>query len=194
MKNKTERKNEIIRTSINLMYLKGYNGTSVKEITDAAGIPKGSFYNYFKDKEQYAIDAINYYEQYLTLKASEVLTNKELKPLDRIKEFFKLSIKNLREKNLKYGCFVGNLTQEMGDVSQLISNAASKVDETKARLIKENLLEAYQNKELKKEIDSEILANFILNSWQGALVRMKMNSNKRPLDDFYSVLCNTLLR
>jgi len=194
MKNKTERKNEIIRTSINLMYLKGYNGTSVKEITDAAGIPKGSFYNYFKDKEQYAIDAINYYEQYLTLKASEVLTNKELKPLDRIKEFFKLSIKNLREKNLKYGCFVGNLTQEMGDVSQLISNAASKVDETKARLIKENLLEAYQNKELKKEIDLEILANFILNSWQGALVRMKMNSNKRPLDDFYSVLCNTLLR
>lgn len=194
MKNKTERKNEIIRTSINLMYLKGYNGTSVKEITDAAGIPKGSFYNYFKDKEQYAIDAINYYEQYLTLKASEVLTNKELKPLDRIKEFFKLSIKNLREKNLKYGCFVGNLTQEMGDVSQLISNAASKVDETKARIIKENLLEAYQNKELKKEIDLEILANFILNSWQGALVRMKMNSNKRPLDDFYSVLCNTLLR
>ena len=194
MKNKTERKNEIIRTSINLMYLKGYNGTSVKEITDAAGIPKGSFYNYFKDKEQYAIDAINYYEQYLTLKASEILTNKDLKPLDRIKEFFKLSIKNLREKNLKYGCFVGNLTQEMGDVSQLISNAASKVDETKARLIKENLLEAYQNKELKKEIDLETLANFILNSWQGALVRMKMNSNKGPLDDFYSVLCNTLLR
>ena len=194
MKNKTERKNEIIRTSINLMYLKGYNGTSVKEITDAAGIPKGSFYNYFKDKEQYAIDAINYYEQYLTLKASEILTNKDLKPLDRIKEFFKLSIKNLKEKNLKYGCFVGNLTQEMGDVSQLISNAASKVDETKARLIKENLLEAYQNKELKKEIDLETLANFILNSWQGALVRMKMNSNKGPLDDFYSVLCNTLLR
>lgn len=194
MKNKTDRKNEIIRTSINLMYLKGYNGTSVKEITDAAGIPKGSFYNYFKDKEQYAIDAINYYEQYLTLKASEILTNKDLKPLDRIKEFFKLSIKNLKEKNLKYGCFVGNLTQEMGDVSQLISNAASKVDETKARLIKENLLEAYQNKELKKEIDLESLANFILNSWQGALVRMKMNSNKGPLDDFYSVLCNTLLR
>ena len=61
MKNKKMRKDEIIKASIDLMYLKGYNGTSVKDITDAAGIPKGSFYNYFEDKEQYAIDALHHY-------------------------------------------------------------------------------------------------------------------------------------
>ena len=194
MKNKTERKNEIIKASIDLMYLKGYNGTSVKDITDAAGIPKGSFYNYFKDKEQYAIDAINYYDQHTTSKITGMLTNKDLKPLDRIKEFFRLGIETVKERGLKCGCFVGNLTQEMGDVNELISAAAAKVDGTKVGLIQKNLLEAYQNGEFKKKRDLETLANFILNSWQGALVRMKMDSNERPLDDFYTVLCEIILK
>ncbi len=61
MDKRTEKKNRIISDSIDLMYLKGYNATSVKDITDAAGIPKGSFYNYFEGKEQYAIEALKYY-------------------------------------------------------------------------------------------------------------------------------------
>jgi len=194
MKNKTEKKNEILEASIYLMYLKGYNGTSVKDITDAAGIPKGSFYNYFKDKEQYAIDAINYYDQHISFKIAKMLTNKALSPLDRIKEFFRLGILNVKKQDMKYGCFIGNITQEMGDVNELISAAAAKVDKTRIKLIQENLLEAYQNKELKKEIDLETLANFILNNWQGALVRMKMDSNERPLDDFYTILCEIILK
>ena len=52
MDKREEKKNRIINSSIHLMYLKGYNGTSIKDITDAAKIPKGSFYNYFKDKEK----------------------------------------------------------------------------------------------------------------------------------------------
>ena len=61
MDKKQVKKNEILKKSIEVMYLKGYNGTSVQDITDAAGIPKGSFYNYFKNKEHYAVDALRYY-------------------------------------------------------------------------------------------------------------------------------------
>ncbi|MCF7958558.1 MAG: TetR/AcrR family transcriptional regulator [Phycisphaerae bacterium] len=57
-------KDEIINASIRLTHFKGYKDTSVKDITDAAGIPKGPFYGHFEDKEHYALDALNdcYYE------------------------------------------------------------------------------------------------------------------------------------
>ena len=51
-----EKKQDILDKSADIMYLKGYNATGVQEIADAAGIPKGSFYNYFDNKEQFAIE------------------------------------------------------------------------------------------------------------------------------------------
>jgi len=52
-----ERKNEIIDTAQNLFLTKGYSACSVAEIIDAIGIAKGTFYHYFKSKEE-VLDAI----------------------------------------------------------------------------------------------------------------------------------------
>lgn len=52
-----ERKNEIIDTAQNLFMTKGYSACSVAEIIDAIGIAKGTFYHYFKSKEE-VLDAI----------------------------------------------------------------------------------------------------------------------------------------
>lgn len=189
---KTERKKEIIKDSIELMYLKGYNATSVKEITDAAGIPKGSFYNYFKDKKDYAIEALNYYHYDMAHEAVFILTDSSLKPVDRIKGFFNVRIEFLVAKNFKYGCFVGNLTQEMGDVDELIAKATSKISKELELNIYKNLVEAKESQGLKLEIDLKLLASIILSTWQGALVRMKMEANRSVLDDFSEFLNEVL--
>lgn len=187
-KTKIKRKKEIIKDSISLMYLKGYNATSVKEITDAAKIPKGSFYNYFKDKEDYALEALNYYHYDMVHESVLILTDKKLKPLNRIKEFFKDRIKFLKAEKFKYGCFVGNLTQEMGDVDELIAKKTSQISSELEATIYDNLVEAKESKTLKLDIDLRLLASTILSAWQGALVRMKMNNGQSVLDDFSKFL------
>ncbi len=195
MNKNVERKNEIINASINLMHLKGYNGTSVKDITDAAGIPKGSFYNHFKDKEHYALDAINYYYSEILTKLQSILINQKLEPLDRIKEFFKYGISWFDRQDVKCGCFVGNMTQEMGVVSELISATTAKIHSEMESRIHKNLVEAYENKVLKKKKQNlKTLASFILSSWQGSLLRMKVTSDRTVLDSFYSVLTEELLK
>jgi len=188
------RKNEIIDASINLMYLKGYNGTSVKDITDAAGIPKGSFYNHFKNKEHYAVDAINYFYFKSLNEYVSTLRNQDLDPLDRIKEFFRCVMYWLKQQDMNLGCFVGNMTQEMGNISKLISDAVAKINGELEATIYENLLEAYENNDLKTELDLKTLAGFIISSWQGSILRMKETSNRTSLDFFYTVLNNDLLR
>ena len=194
MDKKTTKKNEIINASINLMYLHGYNGTSVKDITDAAGIPKGSFYNYFQDKEHYAVDALYYYYSERIAAFHAILFNKKKKPLDRIKEFFKTGISLAEKQDYKEGCFLGNMTQEMGNISELIADAAANIQNEIVSMIHKNLVEASENKELKTKQNLNTIANFIITSWQGALLRMKVSNDLKVLDDFYTVVTENLLK
>lgn len=47
-----ETKENIVNATLKLFSEKGYDGTSIKDITDLAGIPKSLFYHYFKSKEE----------------------------------------------------------------------------------------------------------------------------------------------
>ena len=45
-------RNAILEAGTKLFIERGYNGCSVQDITEAAGVPKGSFYNHFASKEE----------------------------------------------------------------------------------------------------------------------------------------------
>lgn len=175
------------------MYGNGYHGTSVKDITDAAGIPKGSFYNYFEDKEHYAVDALDYYINVMRKPQMEMFDNKDLNPIERILSYFRDRIEQLENKGLRYGCLAGNLIEEMGDNSIIISEAADKVDKIVLNNIIKNLEEARELNLIKTKSDLNILASFIVSSWQGSMLRMKLKNNKITLDEFIIVLEDKLI-
>ncbi|MEL7434720.1 MAG: TetR/AcrR family transcriptional regulator, partial [Chloroflexota bacterium] len=58
---KKDKKQEILQHGFEVMYAKGYHATSIQDIADAAHMPKGSFYHYFKTKELFTVDAISLY-------------------------------------------------------------------------------------------------------------------------------------
>lgn len=194
MDKKTIKRNQIIDASIELMYLKGYNGTSVKDITDAAGIPKGSFYNYFNDKEDYVLYAMRYFESEMSNKFLASMEDRSIGPLERIKKSFKERIESAKKNGLNYGCFIGNIAQEMGNTNVEISRQAREIDERRVEAVYANLMEAFENGELRKEINLKVLSDAIITGWQGSQLRMKMNKNEEALDDFYIVLCEILLK
>jgi TetR/AcrR family transcriptional repressor of nem operon len=188
MNNKDFRKNKVLEKSIGIMHLKGFNATGVQEIVDAAGIPKGSFYNYFDSKEDYAIQALQFYISKIKESSLKILGNVELDPAERIKTFYGVNIKYFESNDFKFGCFVGNLTEEMGDISSEISNIAEEIHQEVADAIC-ICLDAISDQDGKiASIDTKVLANFITNSWQGAMLRMKSSKNSDPLKAFYAVI------
>lgn len=194
MNKKKLKKQEIIEKSIHVMFEKGYNGTGVKDLTDAAGIPKGSLYNYFKSKEDYAKEALYFYYNEMSKEIFNILADKDLKPLDRIKNFYGTMIEDFEdESNCNLGCFVGNLTQEMGGVSELLAEVTNKIHDEIAQKIKSCLEEAVEKEDLAKEKNADILSQFIVSSWQGSLLRIKASKTKDSLDNFYKVLVEVLL-
>lgn len=59
-------KDQILEKSIELFLHKGYNGTTIKDITDAVNITKGAFYWHFKSKEELLETIVSFYESSFT--------------------------------------------------------------------------------------------------------------------------------
>lgn len=192
---KTMKKNEIIRKSIHVIFEKGYNGTGVKDLTDAAGIPKGSLYNYFENKEDYLKEALYLYYNEMSAKQFNILANKSLAPLDRIKNFYATMIEDFEDEcNCRFGCFVGNITQEMGGVSKVIRGVTNEIHTEIVQKMKINLAEAVEKGDLPQDKDVDALAEFMVSSWQGALLRIKASHDKKIVDNFYKILVEVLLK
>lgn len=192
---KTMKKNEIIRKSIHVIFEKGYNGTGVKDLTDAAGIPKGSLYNYFENKEDYLKEALNLYYNEMSQKQFSILSDKNLEPLDRIKNFYSTMIEDFEdESNCKFGCFVGNITQEMSGVNKVIQKVTNEIHNEIVQIIKGCLVEAVEKGDLPKDKNTSDLAEFMVSSWQGALLRTKASNNTKIVENFYKILVEVLLK
>ena len=58
---KQTNKENLLSQGVSLLMQQGYHGTGLKEILDAVQIPKGSFYNYFGSKENFAAEVIEHY-------------------------------------------------------------------------------------------------------------------------------------
>ena len=84
VKEHDERKNEIIKTSAALFSEKGYDKCSVNDILNAVGIAKGTFYYYFKSKEDVLDAAIEYVSEQVLEQVQKVANQKELSPVDRM--------------------------------------------------------------------------------------------------------------
>ena len=176
------------------MYLKGYNATGIQELADAANIPKGSFYNYFKSKEDFAIDVMDSYCAMGCQLMSEILEDKSISPLKRIERLFSEMIEHFtKDEKFQKGSFVGNLCQEMGDTNKHISKAAERCFNHFKEPIIKILREAQDAGEISRSLDINDLAEFMMNSKEGALLRMKSSKNAKPLKVFQDMIMNLLM-
>src|SRR5437870_3897626 len=113
------KKDYLIDAGLTVMATRGYNGTSIKDIVDAAEVPKGSFYTYFKSKEDFAIAALEKVADERMQKGRKLLSDRDIAPLERLTLYFTESINRI-EAELNGGCFIGNMCQEMSDSSEAI--------------------------------------------------------------------------
>lgn len=193
VKRKIDRE-DILKAGLELMQLHGYAATGIKDITDRVNIPKGSFYNHFKSKEEFGLEIIDFYMSKVAAHLIKMLRDEKIKPLKRIKLALEADAsyqKNMNE--CKLGCMLGNFCQELGDVddafNKAISNAFSEM-----KLAFENCVqEAMDNKDFSSDNNSGQLADYIINGWQGALLRMKAERNTKSLELFVKILFDKIL-
>lgn len=186
---------DILNAGLDLMFLQGYNGTGIKDITDRIEIPKGSFYNHFSSKEEFALEVVkNYCDNGIKL-YQQTLLKSDLPPLERVDEFFKKITENYRASyEYKLGCIMSNFSAELSDTNEKFRSLLDQEFDRCESIIAECLQQAQAEGSLDKDLDIQHLAGYILNGWHGALVRMKSTGNVKPLEVFRAVTIGLLLK
>lgn len=185
---------DILKAGLELMFHQGYNATGIKEITDSISIPKGSFYNHFESKEEFALELVKAYCNNGAKMYEARFLAPSVPPLKRFEGFFDTLIENYAEKmDYKLGCVMSNFSAEMSDVNEnfrvLLDEEFNRCQSIMAQCLKE----AQEDGSLDKDADANKLAGFILNGWHGALVRMKSTGNATPLETFRDLTMNKIL-
>ncbi len=182
------KKDQILQAGLELMKLHGYNGTSVKDIVDAAGVPKGSFYNYFDSKQSFATDALEVVAAEDERMTREMMASVGGSPLTQLQGYFELAADHFCAGDFRQGCFFGNMAQEMSDSNEVIRDAVGRIMRRKTESIGRILDAALEAGEIRADADTLQLAEFVFNAWEGTLMRMKASRGREPLQAFLQTL------
>ena len=189
----TTTRERILEAGAAIVHAKGFNNTGLKEVLDASGVPKGSFYFYFKNKEAFGLELIDHHLAFFAANPGALLMDRDKPPLERLGNFIDWFREFYRDKGFCLGCPVGNLIQEMSDLSPPFREKLGKAMEGLNRGMAQVLAEAKERGHLGPDLDPESTARFIIWAWQGALMFMKLVNTEEPLITLKQTIFSRLL-
>ena len=177
------------------MLERGYHNTGIHDVLAAAGVPKGSFYHHFKNKEDFGLQVVGRYADDGYAEIDRVLGDKRHPPLVRLQRLFEGFRADYERRFCRDGCLLGNLGQEMADINDTFRDRIkSQFDRWTARIAL-CLDEAVVSGDLRADVDTTMLAGTVLDAYEGALLRMKVVKSTAPVQAFLHVYFEkTLMR
>jgi TetR/AcrR family transcriptional regulator, transcriptional repressor for nem operon len=167
MKKSAATRQAILQKAFELIYEKGYQGTSIDDIISNLEVTKGAFFYHFKNKEEMALAMIREL-------MSPVMLGSFVEPLkntrDPVMDIYGM-IKNLLfgipDLKVKYGCPAGNLVQEMAPISVELSGALSVLVTEIQRALSESIENGKATGTIRQQIASDEVACVIISGYWG---------------------------
>lgn len=190
---KADAKTRLLRTGARIVHEKGFNDTGLQEILEEAQVPKGSFYFYFKSKEDFGLQLIDYYAGFFLNKADEMSNAEDGTYLERLKRYLDWQGDYMEANGYQGGCPFGNLSQEMADKNDRFREKLQDILSRLRDRIAEVLTAAQRVGEIDPTLDPRQTADCILSAWQGVLIQMKVAKNGYSRRAFRHMVFDRLL-
>lgn len=178
-------RSHLVESALVQFHTRGFHNCSVEDITRAAGVPKGSFYNHFASKDALAIEAL---QQYQARSVWRMTDDADLAPLTRLRHRFEAMGEVLRERSFTRGCLIGNMGTELADINPGISAEVRASLDFRSAAATELLRDAQRAGELATHHDPEVLGAFLIDAWEGVVLRSKLSKSAQAMDGFFAVL------
>src|SRR5580704_11992798 len=144
---------------------RGFSACSVEDITKAAHVPKGSFYNHFKSKQSLAAEIVTAYGKGTTDRS--VLTNAALAPITRLKKHF--AALNAYFSSCTDGCLVGKFMAEISVDTPQIRESLRRVLSIWGAQLASAIAEGQRQGSIRKDLPAADLAAFLIDSYEGTI-------------------------
>ena len=190
----SETREALCRAGVAALTERGFSASGIDEILSKAGVPKGSFYHYFRSKEAFGSELIRRYANYFAAKLDRHFSNELLSPLNRLRAFLGDAEAGMARYDFRRGCLVGNLGQEMGALPESYRDQLAEVFLDWQARTAQCLAAARSAGELAPDTDPARLAAFFWIGWEGAVLRSKLERNPGPLRLFAQTFLATIER
>lgn len=180
--NQKHSKQEILLEGISLFRQKGYHNVGIQEVLNTCGIPKGSFYNYFKNKEDYGLQALALYGKSILELIRRFTRDEALSPMERISNYLELTLQANSEEEMRYGCLSMNFATELAGYKDNFALLNDQIFQYWIQEIANCLEEGQELGEVTTNYDAAELATFLYVNIFGAYARGKMERDTTTLE------------
>lgn len=187
-------RNAILDAGLRVMLRAGYNGASVRDIAAAAGAPQGSFTNHFRSKEEFAAEVLDRYFAYVQGLVREALEDTSLTPRQRLRRYLDIITGKLEGDAWSRGCLIGDLSLEASGQSELLRERLGEIFQDWRAPFADCIAQAQMAGEIALDFEASELAEFLLASWQGAMLRMKVERSPAALERFKRIVFETVFK
>lgn len=183
-------RDQILEAGRDFIHRQGYSASGIAEITAAAGVPKGSFYNHFESKEAFASVALDSY--WAQGEAAFALLEERGAADERVRAHFKAVDRLVSSQSYAAGCMLGNFAVEACPLSEgLRKHVAALLTRWTTRL-GAAIEEGQKAGSINRALPAETLARFLIGAWHGAVQRAKVERNNRAPQAFHRTLATLL--
>jgi TetR/AcrR family transcriptional regulator, transcriptional repressor for nem operon len=184
----------LLSAGLQLFLQQGYNATGIQQITDQAGVPKGSFYNHFASKEAFAAAIVDRYAQNMQQSWERMVASAPAEPMEAIRHVFSQMLSYHERSTCSAGCLIGNFAAEIA-----LSSEACRQNLLAAQLAWRErlaglLIVAQASGGIRSDIDATALSSLTWAAWEGGLLRMKVERSVQPLRESVALIFDQLFR
>jgi TetR/AcrR family transcriptional repressor of nem operon len=180
----SETRESLLRAGVEILTEKGFSSTGIDVILRRVGVPKGSFYHFFSNKEAFGAELVERYADYFASKLDRFLLDNTMSPLQRLRAFTNDAKCGMARHEFSRGCLVGNLGQEMGTLPESFRDQLKAVFQDWQSRVASCLEEAKAVGEISSTSDCQQLAATFWIGWEGAILRAKLERSPDALDLF----------
>ena len=185
---------DILNAGLKVMFRSGYQGATVRDICEAAGAPHGSFTNHFRSKEAFAREVLDRYFANLQKTVTTALEDTSLSPRQRLQRYLEIMSGLLAGDKWNRGCLIGDFSIETTSESKLLRQRLEAIFAEWRAPFASCIAEAQAIGEIDSTFDPVELAEFLLASWEGAILRMKVERGPAPLERFRKIVFQTVFK
>jgi AcrR family transcriptional regulator len=181
MKTMNDKKKKIIQSALKLFGEKGYHSSSIQEISEASGLAKSSFYNYFQSKEELMITIIKYYYELLVDRVNSIEEIADLPTREKFCQQLTIQIKEF----IKHKDFIQmQLREQSIDENDEIHNLLFKLRAESIHWYSTQLKAIYGDKISDHLLDCTTMLNGIIKEYMFYIIVDKIDIDNNRLASF----------
>jgi AcrR family transcriptional regulator len=189
----TDVKETIIRESIRLFLANGFRGTSVKQITEAAGIGRGTLYWYFKSKDEILGSIFERWEEAFVEGLRKAVNSREGNFIAKYKAFHKFSTEFARDER-ELAIVFNNLLNEIVGSHSPAEPMVRAAHERYCCVLQDMLEDGKKDGSVKGDMDSRLYAHVIASSHTGMLVEWFVCGETLDMGPFVRTFRDVILK